>query len=190
MKHDPAAYYTGIRGDCASWDVPMGSTAGGNFLSDLRGGTLPAFSFVTPDLCSDTHDCSVTTGDAWLGSWFAQILTSPAYLAGTTVVFVVWDEDDGSASNQVPLIVVSPSTAPGTQAGALFDHYALLRTTEQLLGLPFLGHAGTRARRACSVPSTSARGPRFGPTLAVPYLGRAKRTSCPCGPTPAAGEVP
>jgi hypothetical protein len=142
VKHDPAAYYTGIRSDCASWDVPLGSTAGGNLLSDLKGGTLPAFSFVTPDLCSDTHDCSVATGDAWLSSWFAQILTSPSYLAGDTVVFVVWDEDDGSATNHVPLLVVSPSTAPATQAGAFFDHYSLLRTTEQLLGLPPLGHAG------------------------------------------------
>ena len=35
VKHDPAAYYTGIRDDCALWDVPMGTTTGGNFLYDL-----------------------------------------------------------------------------------------------------------------------------------------------------------
>ena len=102
VKHDPASYYTGIRSDCAVWDVPMGTTAAGNFLTDLTGGTLPAFSFVTPDLCNDTHDCSVATGDAWLKSWFAKILASPTYLAGRTVVFLTWDEDDGSASNRVP----------------------------------------------------------------------------------------
>jgi phospholipase C len=142
VKHDPAAYYTGIRGDCALWDVPMGATSGGNFLTDLNGDTLPAFAFVTPDLCSDTHDCSVETGDAWLKAWFAKILASPAYASGRTVVVVTWDEDDGSVSNHVPLIVVNPSTPAGTQSAALFDHYSLLKTTEQLLGLaPFLGHA-------------------------------------------------
>ena len=80
----------------------MGTTTAGSFLNDLMGGTLPAFSFVTPDLCHDTHDCSVTTGDAWLQSWFAKILASPTYLAGRTVVFVVWDENDGSAPKSIP----------------------------------------------------------------------------------------
>ena len=143
VKHDPAPYYTGIRSDCAVWDVPMGGTASGNFLTDLTGGTLPAFSFVTPNLCNDTHDCPVATGDAWLKSWFEKILASPTYLAGRTVVFLTWDEDDGSASNRIPLIVVSPSTPAGTRSGTFFDHYALLKTSEQLLGITtFLGHAG------------------------------------------------
>jgi phospholipase C len=142
VRHDPAAYYTAVRADCALWDVPLGTTAGGAFLSDLSAGTLPAFSFVTPDLCNDTHDCSVATGDAWLEAWLGKIVASPSYQAGGTVVFVTWDEDDGSASNRVPLIVVSPSTPAGTRVGTSFDHYSLLKTTEQLLGLaPLLGHA-------------------------------------------------
>ena len=143
VKHDPAPYYTGIRNDCAAWDVPMGTVDAGSFLTDLTSGTLPAFSFVTPDLCNDTHDCPVATGDSWLQSWFAKILASPTYLAGKTVVFLVWDEDDGSSSNHIPMIAVNPSIPPGTQPGTYFDHYSLLKTTEQLLGITtFLGHAG------------------------------------------------
>jgi phosphatidylinositol-3-phosphatase len=143
VKHDPAPYYTGIRSDCATWDLPMGTTTSGNFLADLTAGTLPAFSFVTPDLCNNTHDCPVATGDAWLESWFAKILASPTYLAGRTVIFVSWDEDDGSVSNHIPLIVVNPSTPAGTRSATLLDHYALLKTTEQLLGITtFLGHGG------------------------------------------------
>jgi Phosphoesterase family len=143
VKHDPAAYYTGIRLDCAQWDVPMGTTSGGRFLTDLTGNTLPSFAFVVPDLCNDTHDCPVTTGDDWLRAWFTKILASPAYLSGRTVVFLTWDEDDGSASNRVPLVVVSPSTRPGTRSATFFDHYSLLKTTEQLLGITtFLGRAG------------------------------------------------
>ena len=143
VKHDPAPYYTGIRTDCAVWDVPMGTTAGGNFLTDLTNDTLPAFAFVTPNLCNDTHDCSVTTGDNWLRAWFEKILASPAYQAGTTVVFLTWDEDDGSASNHVPTIVVNPSTPAGQLSGTSFNHYSLLKTTEELLGTgTYLGHAG------------------------------------------------
>ncbi len=143
VKHDPAPYYTGIRSDCANWDVPMGTTISGNFLNDLTNDTLPAFAFVTPNLCNDTHDCPVTTGDNWLQGWFAKILASPAYVAGRTVVFLTWDEDDGSASNRIPTIVVSPSTPAGTASATSFNHYSLLKTTEQLLGITtFLGRAG------------------------------------------------
>lgn len=42
-------------------------------------------------------------------------------------------------------IVVSPSTTPGTQSTALFNHYSLLGSTERLLGLPALGPAAAAA---------------------------------------------
>ena len=134
VRHDPAPYYTDIRGDCVSWDVPMGTTENGSFLSDLSSGTLPAFALVTPNLCNDTHDCPVSTGDAWLKSWIPRILASPNYLAGNTVVFLTWDEDDGSAGNRIPMIVIAPSVRAGTHSAGAFDHYALLKTTQQLLG--------------------------------------------------------
>jgi hypothetical protein len=41
------------------------------------------------------------------------------------------------------MIVVSPSTPVGARSAVPFDHYALLKTTEQLLGITtYLGHAG------------------------------------------------
>jgi phospholipase C len=152
VRHDPAQYYTGIRDDCLNWDVPMGTTTGGNLLNDLNGDTLPAFAFLTPNLCSDTHDCSVATGDAWLSAWFAKIVASPAYQNGSTVIFLTWDEDEGAESNRIPTIVVSPSTPIGTVSHEAFTHYSMLRTTEELLGIAtFLGHAadpGTASMRA------------------------------------------
>jgi hypothetical protein len=144
VKHDPAAYYVRIRRDCERWDVPMGSTAEGNLRHDLDAGTLPAFAFLTPDLCHDTHDCSVSTGDAWLQTWLRVIVASPAYRAGSTAVFLTYDEGDDSSGNRVVTIVVSRSTPPGTRSRTPFTHYSLLRTTEELLGLgSFLGQAAS-----------------------------------------------
>ena len=91
---------------------------------------------MTPDLCHDTHDCPVRDGDKWLAQWIPAILDSPSYRAGKLVVFIVWDEP-----TPMPLIVISPTTAPGATSTSGFDHYSLLRTTEELLGLPFLGKA-------------------------------------------------
>jgi phosphatidylinositol-3-phosphatase len=142
VKHNPAAYYTGIRKQCATWDVPMGSTASGPFLSDLRGDTLPSFSFVTPNLCHDMHNCSPAVGDAWLQRWTAKLVGSSAYRSGTTVLIVTFDEGSGT-SNRVATLVVSPTTPPGTRSATRFDHYSLLKTTEQLLGIrTHLAHAG------------------------------------------------
>jgi phospholipase C len=140
VKHNPAAYFTAgdDRHACTADDVPLGTTTDGALASDLGGDRMPTFAFVVPNLCDDSHDCPVSAGDAWLTTWLPRILTSRAYQTGTTAVFVVWDE-----YTPVPNIVISPTTAPGTISSIPVNHYSLLRTTEELLGLPLLGNAGT-----------------------------------------------
>jgi hypothetical protein len=145
VKHNPAAYYTGIRTPCRSWDVPLGSTSSGTFAQAMSAGTLPAFSFITPNLCNDMHDCSVATGDAWLSNWMPRILSSATYAAGRTAVFVTFDESDTAHHNQVSTIVVGRSVRAGTTSWTSFSHYSLLRTTEEMLGLSALRNAATAA---------------------------------------------
>jgi hypothetical protein len=72
-------------------------------------------------------------------------------------VFITWDEGTGGkngeacatnttdASCQVATIIISPSTPAGATSATLFNHYSLLGTTEQLLGLPALGAASSAA---------------------------------------------
>ena len=132
-KHNPAAYYTDLGTTCGSQDVPLGTTP------DLQA----AFTFITPNLCNDMHDCSTATGDTWLSNEIPQILSSPQYRSGTTVVFITWDEND-AGGQLVPAYVIAPSVAPGTRSAQPFTHYSLLRTVEQLLGLrPLLGQAAS-----------------------------------------------
>jgi phospholipase C len=143
VRHNPATYFTGIRTACGSWDVPMGSTSTGALASDLANGRLPAFAFVTPNLCNDMHDCSVSTGDAWLQAWLPKLIGSPAYSRGRTAIVVTFDEDDLTGDNLVSTIMVAPSVPAGTTSGQAFDHYSLLRTTEEMLGLGQIGNAVT-----------------------------------------------
>ena len=133
-RHNPAAYYTPLRSLCATRDVPLSATP------DLGA----RFTFVTPNLCNDTHDCSVATGDTWLKGFIEKVLKSPEYTSGQTVVFLTWDESDGTAANHIPTIVISPTTSKIKNATP-FNHYSLLRTTEELLGLSPLGKAATAA---------------------------------------------
>jgi hypothetical protein len=143
VRHNPAAYYTNIRTACQSQDVPLGSTP------DVSA----RFTFITPNLCHDMHSSScgtdaaseVKNGDTWLSGMLPKILGSPTYQAGRTAIFITWDEDDSSASQHIPTLVVAPSTPPATKVGTTFNHYSLLRTTEEMLGLGSLGNAAKAA---------------------------------------------
>ena len=131
VKHNPAAYFTNIRTACGQNDVPLPST--------------PSFSrkytFVTPNLCHDMHDCSVSTGDAWLKSFVPKILASTEYRNGNLVLFLTFDESNSSSSNHVATIVVGPTVPAGTRVSTSFNHYSLLRTAESILGVPCLSNA-------------------------------------------------
>jgi hypothetical protein len=134
VRHNPPAYYTNISADCEVRDVPMPGTF------DLS----TPFTLITPNLCNDMHECEVEVGDAWLAEVVSKIAATPEYAEGTTVLMITWDENEGphhKPKNRIPTFVVAPSVPPGTVARQRFDHYSLLRTTEQLLGLPKLGLA-------------------------------------------------
>jgi phospholipase C len=139
VKHNPATYYVGPgdREACLVDDVPMGTVDDGALHDDLANDTLPAFAFIVPNLCNDTHDCAVPVGDDWLSAWMRALLDSDAYRAGHMAIFVVWDEP-----TPMPHIAIAPSIRPGTVVDGSTNHYALLRTTQEMLGLDtLLGNA-------------------------------------------------
>jgi phosphatidylinositol-3-phosphatase len=141
VKHNPAAYYIGAddRAACQRDDVPFDQ-----FATDL-GGNLPAFALITPNICNDMHDCSVSTGDQWLKQVVGSITSSAVYRGGKTAVFVVFDESQGSGT--MPFVAVLPSLKPGTVAQSEIDHYSLLAFTEDALGI------GAHLGKAANAPS-------------------------------------
>ncbi len=129
LKHNPFAYYGG---QCPSNILPMTQLA-----TDLAG-TTPQLSWITPGLCNDGHDCSRRVGDQWLAATVPQITASPAW-TDNGVLFIVADESDGT-SDRVPFVIVSPRVHALALTAPL-DHYALLATLEDYLGVPRLGQA-------------------------------------------------
>lgn len=133
QKHDPFYYFDDIRTNaarCEAHVVPF-SSFGSDFAS---ASTTPALAWITPDMCNDMHDCTVAAGDAWLQLQVPGILGSPAFKTQRSALFIVWDEDDGSASNQVALLATGPAVRPGYASTVAYDHYSLLRTVEATLG--------------------------------------------------------
>ena len=145
-KHNPFLYFQDVVRNprrCAQV-VPITRLA-----ADLRARRLPHFVWVTPDLCHDMHDCDVATGDRFLAGLVPSVLRS---LEPRGVLFLLWDEGVGVAGccgkpggGRVPLIVAGPAARRHARSGAPVDHYSLLRTIEDGLGLRRLGaSAGAR----------------------------------------------
>lgn len=132
-RHNPAVYYTNIAAACQRNDVAL--------TTPLNLGAR--FTMIVPNVCNDMHSCSVATGDAWLKRFVPLIVQSPQYQSRSLVLFITFDENDLDASNQIPTLVIAPSTPSGLRVGAKFTHYSLLRTTEILLHLAPLAGAKT-----------------------------------------------
>ena len=151
VRHNPPAYYRRLAKECVRADVPIDRLD-----AALAQESLPAFSFITPNVCHDGHACTLSSADAWLANEVQEIVDSNSYRRGDTVLFITYDEGTGDTpgncaahppapSCHVATVVASPSTPPGTRSAERFNHYSLLRTTEDLLGLPHLRMAA-RAR--------------------------------------------
>jgi phosphatidylinositol-3-phosphatase len=127
-KHNPFVYYTDIVNNaarCQAHVVPFTQLA-----TDLQTvHTTPGYAFITPNLCSDMHDCSVAEGNNWLAQNVPTILNSKAFTTQNSLLVITWDEGD-SNSNHVPTILIGPNVKKGYRSNTQYDHYALLHTIE------------------------------------------------------------
>ncbi len=128
--HNPFAFYGG---HCPPNVVPLSALRG-----DLATNT-PRFVWITPDMCHDTHNCAVSVGDEWLRGQVEEITGSKAWADGG-VLFITWDEDDGSADNRVLALVLTPGQGHRSSRQR-YTHYSLLATIEDLVGVGRLGNA-------------------------------------------------
>lgn len=148
----PSAGFTGCTADGALYarkhnpwvnfgDVPADSNQPfSSFPTDFT--QLPTVAFVVPNQQDDMHSGSIAAADSWLHDQmdaYAQWAT-----AHNSLLVVTWDEDDGSASNQILTLMLGAHITAG-KYGETIDHFAVLRTIEALEGLPFTGNAAHAA---------------------------------------------
>ena len=109
-------------------------------LSKLDVRHLPAYSFVAPNLCHDAHSCPLSSADAFLEGWLPPLLKVPS-----TAVFVVFDEGTTSigGGGRVEAFVAGTAVKRRVVVRRAVNHYTVLRTIEDLFGLPHLGASRT-----------------------------------------------
>jgi hypothetical protein len=144
VRHVPLAYLTDVQDSTATRQGLVPFT---QFSTDLAGGTLPNFSFVTPNLCNDAHNCAVSTADAWLKTNIAPLLTSSPF-KDDGLLIITFDEsesDNTHGGGRVAAVFVSPAfSKKGYQSTTLYQHQSTLRLMLKSLGVnSFPGAAAT-----------------------------------------------
>jgi len=145
-KHNPMIYFddvTAPAGNCVAHVRPYGELA-----RDLEVDTVPAYSFITPDMCDDMHDSSgcassnsIRNGDSWLSREVPKILGSPAFKRDG-VLFITFDEGENGSDGPIGMIVLSRYAKAGYSNTIRYTHSSLLRTVQHIFKVtPLLGDA-------------------------------------------------
>jgi acid phosphatase len=112
----------------------------GDLATDIANNTLPNLAFVIPNNCNNTHNtgCGTAVGDAWLAANLPAMITA---VGPTGMVILTWDEDDSSAGNHILTVFKGPQVKTNYVSPTALNHYQVLRTICQALGLPTFGGA-------------------------------------------------
>jgi hypothetical protein len=127
-------------------DVPF-APVGTYFPDSNHYSTLPTVSWIIPNLVDDMHDPStpstaISNGDKWFKTNVMPLVRWCQQPASNSLVIVVWDEDDGSAGNNIPMLFCSSLCNGGTCSTKL-NHYDLLKTVEDMYGATLCGSASS-----------------------------------------------
>ncbi|HVF72157.1 MAG TPA: alkaline phosphatase family protein [Chthoniobacterales bacterium] len=158
-KHNPAVNWQAPDAPANNHLPPSANQPFVAFPKDAAGyAALPTVTFVVPNEQNNMHDGSITRGDGWLKT---NILDGYYQWAKThnSLLIVTFDEDaSNTPSNQITTIFAGALIQPGdypetninppdarpaegyiTPTGTAMNHYNLLRTLEDMFGLPTIG---------------------------------------------------
>ena len=159
QKHNPFVYFDPIRLNaerCQRSVVPLTALQ-----TDIDTHSLPNFFFIKPNICNDSHDCSLDITDAWLTNLLGTLIpaldaTGPSYF-----VAMLFEEGQGShtccglpepGGGRVPFVIYSPLVQNGFEDPTPYTHYSLLKTISQAWGLPYLAHAADETNVLITAP--------------------------------------
>ncbi|BAY25141.1 phosphoesterase [Calothrix sp. NIES-2100] len=143
---------------------------------DLQTGNVPNYSHIIFNQCHEMHglaECPgqeqlIKTGDTMIGQVVKQITTSKVWASsGNNAIVITWDEDSNPHNKKetqgccgfdpkspanfggghIATIVITNHGARGVVDKTSYNHYSLLRTTEDALGIyEYLNAAGDTAK--------------------------------------------
>jgi hypothetical protein len=141
-KHNPFMYFPSVTANpslCARV-VPEA-----RLQADLARGRLPAFAWITPDLCQAAHDCAFGSADQYLREVVPRLRRQ---LGPNGLLAITFDEGTtsagccgGAAGGHIATVLLGPEVRRGFRLRGQYSLYSLLATVEDRFGVARLGHA-------------------------------------------------
>jgi phosphatidylinositol-3-phosphatase len=122
------------------------------------------FTWITPDLCDDGHDCANSIVSRFLAGVVPHLLRA---LGPQGLLAITWDEGNSgccklAAGGKVGLILLGPQVRSGAHLQAPADHYSLLALIEQVFGLPRLRGAACTCTPSLDAAFSGGKPPQIG----------------------------
>jgi phospholipase C len=115
--------------------------------------------------CVNGEPGGLVSADQFLQTWVPKIMGSPAWAEGSLLVVTFDEAENGDATaccgekpgyntpnpggltpgpggGRTGAVLVSQYVQPGTTNATPYNHYSLLKSTEDIFALPYLGYAG------------------------------------------------
>jgi acid phosphatase len=104
---------------------------------------LPDLSFVIPNMNNDMHNGSdpyrISTADDWIEQHLKPYIDWAQ--TNNSLFILTFDEDNSAGVNQILCLFNGPMVMNGDYFLNGYDHFDLLRTLEDMYGLPYAGYS-------------------------------------------------
>ena len=180
---------------CKTWKLPIKepndchgygadwihiSTPNGSIFRDIKGGTLPAVSWLIPSLKDSDHPASgCSGGPRWVSSVLNAIGGSKYW--DSTAVILLWDDWGGwydpvpppqtnytSLGFRVGTVVISPWARPNTVVHTQYEFGSILKFIEQNFGLGSLHTTDETSTSIADMFNFSQKPTKFVPEAPLP----------------------
>lgn len=156
--HNPWVYYSNLKATCKTHDLSFFAANGSSRLqAEITGGSLPALTFIAPNMLHDAHDGTLASASAWLTKYVLKPVHGSLAYSTTTAVIVLFDEaykkscgcqESGGytaggvtmSGGPVYLVAVSALSPATKVVTTKVTDFNVVTTIEWMLGMPSLGH--------------------------------------------------
>ena len=135
-KHNPFISFLNIQNDPARCNAHLVNAA--TLASDIQNNTMPDFSLYIPNMRNDGHDTGVAFADQWLSKAIIPLFQVENFMRDMLVI-LTFDESSIVGGNKIYGAFYGDGIQRGVVSSQRYDHYSILRSIEDTLGLGSFG---------------------------------------------------
>lgn len=118
-----------------------------DFANDVVNGSLPQWSFVTPNMVNDAHDTTIDFTADFLEYFLVPLLEDDRVNNNRTLIILTFDENETyDIQNNIFTLALGgavPAELKGTEDDTFYTHYSEISTVQNNWGLSSLGRGDT-----------------------------------------------